>query len=328
MPSIAEIARCAEVSRCTASQILNRSQGHERFSAAVRERVQSIADRLGWTRDSRGLALQQGRTGILALAMNWDARETGLMKSLVGAIERAARRHDRYLLIIGGPVAEAVAAVHSHRCDGVLAIGWNLATADAQALATCPHAVLCRVPEGLSGVDLDLNAGLIRAVSHLHGLGHRRIGFLHAESNEGHDLRWDAVRRAAARLGLASTRMPFPAVASFLSEEEEIARMRTILGGRITEITRCSAVICYNELVAASLISATAGMLRVPDDLSVIGIDDVHAPLVQPPLTCVSFSLQRLAEAAVTQVLRPPGRLRRERLPCGLSVRASCAAPR
>ena len=330
MPSIAEIARRAGVSRCTASLVLNRSRGYQRFSPSVRERVATIAAELGWARDSRGLALQQGRTGVLALALHDHGRETGLSRALIGALERAARHHDQYLMIIGGGIAQTVDAVRSRRCDGAMVVGWNLGPVEQRLLASCNHQVLWNVPADMNGVDMDVAAGLTRAVSHLHGLGHRRLLWLHADINGGHEQRWAVISRAADRLGMGCRRMALPYAAAAdlgADEEHEVAVLRGLLAERMDAVARSSAVICYNELVAISLYAAAAGRLRIPEDLSVIGIDDVHAGLAVPPLTCVAFDLERMAEEAMVRLLQPSPKRRLAKISSGLTVRASCAPP-
>ena len=332
MPSIAEIARNADVSRCAASQILNKSRGYERFSPALQDRVLAIATQLGWAPDSRGLALQQGKTGVLALALPGLGRKTGLVQSLITAIERATRKHDQYLQIIGGSIESAVQAVHSNRCDGVMAIGWNLNPEECQQLLSCNHVTLCQVPQGLRGIALDLHAGLTRAVSHLHSLGHRRFLWLYADINGEHDLRWGICRQTAKSLGMDCERMSIPMPSDLGAEEaDEVAIMRALIAAKIKEISKYTAVICYNELMAIALYAASAGVIRIPEDLSVIGIDDVHASLAVPPMSCVSFNLNKLADDAVLQLLRARGnkavnkaRVSRE-VNSSLSIRQSTA---
>lgn len=324
MPSIAEIARCAEVSRCAASQILNKSRGYQRFSPELQQRVQSIAEELGWARDSRGLALQQGKTGVLALYLRGQGRETGLFQKLISAIERAARKHDQYLQIIGGTVDSAVQAVHSNRCDGVMTVGWNVNGDECKRLQTCNHVSLCHVPEGLSGVTINLQAGLTRAVTHLHSLGHKRILWMYANINGGHQERWDVIRKTAQKFGMRAQRLSIQ-MSPDLGEDEaaEVATMRALIKQELSTIGKYTAVICFNELMAISLYGACLGTIQIPQDLSVIGVDDIYAPLAVPPMTSVSFNLNNLAEEAVLRLLRNKTSPPVHTISSGLSIRES-----
>ena len=328
MPSIAEIARYAEVSRCAASQILNKSRGYQRFSPDLQQRVRTIAEQLGWQPDSRGLALQRGRTGVLALSLQSMGRRTGLMQAIVNAVERAARKHDQYLQIIGGTCTEAVDAVKSNRCDGVMAIGWSLSNNEIEYLKQCNHSILCEVPAGLNGVAFDVSAGLTRAVSYLHSLGHRTLLWLHASINSNNDARYAVCKKIANTFGMQCRNIEFPLDDLYANEYEEVRSMRQALQTLLPEICKTTAVICYNELIAISLFGAGSGIVQFPRDLSVIGVDDVHAPLTVPALTSVSFNLEHMAETAVQQLLdRKPG-LQRNHVDSSLSIRESCAEPR
>lgn len=325
MPSIAEIARHAEVSRCAASQILNKSRGYERFSSALRQHVLHIADQLGWERDSRGLALQQGRTGVLALALpGGAARQTGLMHTIISVVERAARKHDQYLQIIGGSIADAVQAVHSHRCDGVMALGWSVHAEDAQFMRGCNHVCLCSAPDGLNGLALDSSAGLTRAVSHLHSLGHRRILWLYADINDDHQPRYACIQRVADKFNIQCQPLEFHYPGTLgMNEEHEVATMRAVLKKNINEIKKYSAVICFNELLGIALYGALSGMVRIPQDISIIGIDDVYAPLAVPSMTSVSFNLDKMADEAVQMLLHPPQKHQVKYISSALSIRTS-----
>ena len=328
MPSIAEIARCAEVSRCAASQILNKSRGYQRFSPDLQKRVHDIAEQLGWEPDSRGLALQRGRTGVLALSLQSSGRRTGLMQSIISEVERAARKHDQYLQIIGGSIQEAVQAVHSNRCDGVMVIGWNISDDDIQRLSTCNHSILCRVPKQLNGVMLDVDAGLTRAVSYLHSLGHRKILWLNASMNIDNAERYNVCRRIAKTYDVACQQLEFDLFDLRADEYEEVSAMRDVLQTKIPEIAKYTAVICYNELIAISLFSAGAGQIQFPQDISVIGIDDVHAALTVPALTSVSFNIEKMAEEAVHQLLHKQAMRQLTCVDSSLSIRDSCGPRR
>ncbi len=323
VPSIAEIARYADVSRCAASQILNKSKGYERFSPTLRARIEDVASKLGWVRDSRGLALQQGKTGVLALALRWSERANGLQRALISAVEMAMSKRDLHLQIISS-AADALQSIHSNRCDGVLINAWGFSEQDILKFQQVNHAVLCRVPSGMRGVEFDVGQGLIRAVTHLHSLGHRKILWLAADLNSDQNDRYEVIKHTAERFDIGCGKLIIP-TKRISGEAEEIQEIQKGLADKVETLSHETAVICYNEMVAIALYAALAGKRRVPEELSVVSIDDIYAPICVPPLTSVAFNFDRLAEKAVEQLVSEKTKSTLIKDPTDLSIRASTA---
>ena len=150
---------------------------------------------------------------------------------------------------------------------------------------------------GISLLKVDYHHGIRQGVQHLAALGHRNISFISGPMT---------LHSAQSRLSAFSTSLkecgitPDPAwiVEGDHTLEGGIAAMERLLAVK----KRPTAVMCSNDMTAIGVLHKLyrAG-LRVPDDLSVIGFDDIHITEVTiPPLTTIQMSRFELARAAVT----------------------------
>jgi LacI family transcriptional regulator len=174
----------------------------------------------------------------------------------------------------------------------------------------------------------DNEAGAATAVRHLHALGHRRIATVTGmiDSRPGVD-RLRGYRTAIQALGLAY-RDDYVAYGDFYAESGREATARLLA---LAEPP--SAIFAASDLMAIGAVRAAAEAgLRVPDDLSVVGFDDIQlAPHVNPPLTTLRQDKLGLGAAAgdalVARIAGDPDRPSLRALPVELIVRGSTAAP-
>jgi LacI family transcriptional regulator len=181
---------------------------------------------------------------------------------------------------------------------------------------------------GISLLKVDYHRGILQGVRHLAALGHRDIAFISGPLT----LHSAQSRRAAFCASLKECRLaPNPAwiIEGDHTMEGGIASMERLLAGKMP-----TAVMCSNDMTAIGVLHKLyrAG-LRVPDDLSVIGFDDIHISEVTiPPLTTVQMSRFELARAAVTalrtHVEQPQEAKREYNIQTDLIVRESTGAPR
>jgi LacI family transcriptional regulator len=176
---------------------------------------------------------------------------------------------------------------------------------------------------GLPRVLIDSGRGVAEAVDHLAALGHRRLAYLGGPAQSWSDQqRREAVGAAARRHGLA-----VDLLAADLPTHEAGRAAAAAL-----RATGATAVIAFDDLLAQGVMAGLSELgLRVPEDISVIGCDDVLGAATWPPLTTVS---NRSAEAGrsalgmlVDLVTGGTPRDRRAVLDTGLVVRRSTAAP-
>jgi LacI family transcriptional regulator len=186
-----------------------------------------------------------------------------------------------------------------------------------------PLIVLNRAVTDVPCVVTDNPRGMRRAVEHLAELGHRRITYLAGpEASWADGIRWRSLREAALELDLQVRRIgpSPPTVGGGAQAAAEFAGNPT------------SAVIAYNDRVAIGAIRALMSMgARVPEDVSVVGFDNIYAAdLVTPPLTTVAAPLRAMGRTAVRNLLAivrgaRPRAQEPVSLPCKLVVRQSTA---
>jgi LacI family transcriptional regulator len=170
--------------------------------------------------------------------------------------------------------------------------------------------VVAPAPRGLEvpHVAVDDLAGVVEGLQHLHGLGHRAIAWAgpHGEPGSYPMLRqqkyveWMESRGIQPKLLYANRPEEMA--------EQPVGRRAMALAGPLAEgISEESptAVLAYCDEWALGVYGACARLgLRIPDDLSVIGVDDVHAAAAMPALTTISLELYRVGERAVERLAR------------------------
>lgn len=157
--------------------------------------------------------------------------------------------------------------------------------------------------EGQSSVMLDAAAGVAAALRHVKDLGHRHVLYLgiRERGNVWSSDRIKAFEQATATLGLAGRvgLLGFdeptpPTVDAIIARDRKAIRESPHLLGDAT------AVLCYNDNMGLALCSVLGERgVRVPDDISVVGFDDLSATCSIPPLTTISHMLPEMGVAAV-----------------------------
>ena len=197
--------------------------------------------------------------------------------------------------------------------DGIIAIDTHLAR--PLPLPTILIAGHTDLPD-IANVMLDHELAARLALEHLHGLGHRKIVFMKGQSvSTDTELRWQATARVARELGLAfDEQLTVELTIDSTSPEASYPPIHDLLEAR----RDFTAILCFNDVSAMGSIRALhdAG-LRVPEDVSVFGFDDIqsasfHVPsltTIRQPLktmgsTAADALLQKLAGATLPSILR------------------------
>jgi len=310
-PGMLDVARLAGVSHQTVSRVLN---GHPSVRPETRAKVQAAIRELGYRRNSAARALATARSSTIGLLTASSSR-SGPVSTLV-AVEEAARAAGMYVSVVGlsvydpSSVRDALDHFLDQGVEGIIAIAPvqdAVQAAEAVALDLPVVVVAPTVADGRSlHVAVDQRQGARAAVRHLLELGHTRIAHVAGPSA------WlDAAERAAGwREELACVGLPpGPILAGDWTAAGGYAA-----GGRLLAEPGPTAVFAANDLTALGLVRAVSeGGLRVPEDLSVVGFDDIEAAAyARPPLTTVRQDFGELGRAAVRLLL---GRLAGEQQP-------------
>lgn len=302
-PTSRDVARHANVSQATVSLVLG-GKWHGRVSARTAENVRSAARDLGYRPNlsARSLRLGRARTALLvvpALTHDYFAHvHTGAA--------RVATEHDFGVVLYPSPegIGPAVDPFGSARAalDGVIAS--SMAPGALAALrddGQLPLVMLDSDPADSScaaTVNLDIADGMRQAAGHLLELGHRRIAHLGAAVDSWtFDVRARALHETLA--GTAGAVVHTERCA--LTVEDALPAAARALSSR----PRPTALVCDDDLLAAGACKAArrAG-LRVPEDLSVTGFDDLSlATALEPELTTVRLPAEEVGAAGMRALL-------------------------
>ncbi|WP_338702937.1 LacI family DNA-binding transcriptional regulator [Streptomyces sp. Q6] len=336
---IKDVARAAGVSVGTVSNVINRP---ETVADETRSRVLAVIDRLGYVRSESARQLRAGRSRIMGLLV-LDMGNPFFVDVARGA-ERAAREAGLGVMVCNSAQsaseeAEYLSLFAEQRVRGVL-----LTPAEATGRTVeqfrrhdIPFVLVDRVAEGATECSVsvdDVNGGAL-AVSHLVDAGHRRIAYVSGPPalNQVEDRRQGALR------ALDEAGLPATALRELPTDRLDVAAGRDA-GARLLGLSaRPTAVFCANDLLALGVLqSLYAAGVRVPEDVAIVGYDDIEfAAAAAVPLTSVRQPAVTMGALAAELLLDEidaadhPGRRHEHRrvvLQPELVVRGSSLGPR
>ena len=300
-PTIYDVARAAGVAPSTVSRALSKPG---RVSWKTAEHVRKVADELGYRSVRRDVPLSSRGTGVLAMIVA-DIGNPVFVGMIRGA-EREAAQHGLTLAMVEAQESqdiEQLAITHLEATvDGFVLSSSRLPDTAIRALAKrMPVVVLNRTVGEVASVASDNVRAIKKATEHLVGHRHGAICYLAGpEASFANGMRWRGLREAGMELDLQVRR-----VGPFLPTIRGGAEAADAWLARPT-----TAVIAYNDLMAIGFMQAvTAAGLGVPQDVSVIGFDNiVDAGLVEPGLTTIAAPLVSLGATAVAYLARSTSR--------------------
>jgi LacI family transcriptional regulator len=307
--SIREVAAKAGVSTATVSHVLNGTRGSK---PATRQRVLDAIQELGYSRNQAGRDLARGRSSLLGLIIS-DIRNP-FFPEVTAAFQEQALINNMDALVLNTNydaqrTLNSVRRVMELQVPGVAVLTSQIDPAIVDMLAenniSAVYLDLGRVDTCISNIVLDYEHGIREALDHLTKLGHRRIAYiggpLHLNSAQR---RKNAFLESAVQMGLEA---PVTIDADFTVKGGYYACAKLLNGSSPT------AIVAGNDLTAIGILHrAYDGGLRVPDDLSVVGFDDIlFAEFTQPALTTVSvprIEIGRVAFQALWTTMADPSR--------------------
>ena len=296
---IRTVAALAKVSIATVSRTIN---GSPAVSERLSKRVWQAIEQLNYFPNTHARSLVSGRSRLLGIIV--ENITNPFFPELIQSFEEIAVAHGYEILVSSSNsdpaiLTKCVRRMLERKVEGVAVLTFGEEEPVLDQLAT--HNVPLVLAEfkladpKSSTIVLDYSTGMREAVNHLVGLGHRRIGFL-AGPRTIHSA---VTRRNDFHAAMQSAGLPV--------EEPWIIECDHTLRGGVAGFERLQAlgsrptgVICSNDMTAIGVLRAVymAG-LRVPQDLSVIGLDDIDfAEFTLPPLTTIRLSRADLARAA------------------------------
>ncbi|HCF25485.1 MULTISPECIES: LacI family DNA-binding transcriptional regulator [unclassified Novosphingobium] len=335
-PTSFDIAYLAGVSQPTVSRAL---RGSRSVSLATRQRIEQIARELNYSVDKNASSLRSQRSNTIALLFFEDPTPDGaninpFFLAMLGAITRATANRGLDLLISFQKMEDDwhVRYQDSHRADGLILLGYGDYTVYTERLRQLVESDTDFVRWGAVGdEDIGITVGSDnfgagqQAGEHLIGLGRRRIAFI-GQADEHYPEFADRYRGLCAALDEAGLPIDPALQVGALSSEEDGRRATEALLARGIAF---DAVFAASDLIAIGAIHAlTEAGLRVPQDIAVMGFDDIPAAsLTSPPLTTLMQDLKAGGDLLVETLIAqfegrdPPA----PTIPARLVVRRSTA---
>jgi len=331
---IRTVAALAKVSIATVSRTIN---GSPAVSDRLSKRVWQAIEQLKYFPNTHARSLVSGRSRLFGIIV--ENITNPFFPELIQSFEEVAVAHGYEILVSSSNsdpaiLTTCVRRMLERKVEGVamLTFGEEEPVLDQLALHDIPLvlAEFKLADPKTSTILLDYTTGLKAAVDHLAGLGHRKIGFLAGP----HTIHSAITRMNDFQTAMEAARLPIEK--AWVIESDHTLRGGVAGFERLQSFEKGpTAVICSNDITAIGVLRAAymAG-LRVPQDLSVVGLDDIDfAEFTLPPLTTIRLSRAELARAAFEALRQqaeatPGAKIQREFLvSTSLVVRGSTAAP-
>jgi LacI family repressor for deo operon, udp, cdd, tsx, nupC, and nupG len=307
-PSINAVAERAGVSIATVSRVLNDSKpvGRE-----TRERVEAAVAELGFRASAFGRNLARARSNLLLVLVPDLANP--FYAQIVQGVESVARQRGYKIILAdtaGDPLPHTTGldAVHDRLADGVI----SLAHVDEsepvlEALRRVPW-VACSeyIPDsGIPYVSIDHRQAAVDAVQYLLNRGHRRIALIAADET----FRWARQRHEGYAEALARAGVPIDPALVRIVPGTDFALGAQEAGALLSLQSPPTAVFAVSDTLAIGAIKALrrAGR-RVPDDIAVVGFDNIPlSEVFEPGLTTIGQPMRELGAAATEMLLERLG---------------------
>jgi DNA-binding LacI/PurR family transcriptional regulator len=303
--NIGKIAKRAKVSTATVSRTIN---GSDKVTAATAERVWRVVRSMGYRPNSYARALVSGRSRMLGLIISDIVNP--FFPELVRSFEDIALKNG-YEVIVANTgydperMAHSVSRMLERQVEGVAVItsemGENFVTQMAERRIPMVFLDTARVGPRVSKIKVDYSRGIGEAVEHIVNLGHKRIAFISGPT----ELRSAETRRSAFLKCLHHY--------DVLPDKNYIQIGNHRIDGGEAAMERLlalphppTAVLTSNDLTAMGVLRAIhKARLRVPEDISVVGFDDIEfSEFTQPALTTVRLSRTEVADKAFSALAK------------------------
>jgi DNA-binding LacI/PurR family transcriptional regulator len=322
--TIRDVARQAQVSVATVSRALT---SPDLVRATTRERVLAVAADLGYQPNLAARGLITGKTGNIGIVVP-DLNNpffTGVLKG----VQNQARMASHAVFVADSdedPAAEEqLVRAMAKQVDGVILCSPGIDEQQVRELADATTLVLLnRRMRGVPAALMNSGSGLRQVIDHLVALGHHRIAYLNGpRTSWSNKERRRGLRVAVQRHDVDLVDMgPFPPRYEGGLQAADLAMAENV-----------TAIVAYNDIMALGVLARLRDRgVRVPDDVSLTGFDDLmFGALCQPPLTTVAMPVVPAGRLAVDLLLdrlaNRDAEVRQDELDTQLIVRATTAPP-
>jgi len=304
--TLMDVAREADVSVGTVSRVLNHREGHIKISEATQNQVIEAARKLGYQPNIFATALRTQRSGVIGAIV----RDIGdpFLSLLAKEIQKKVREHGLNLLLANAEydldqAGKHIAYMHSHFFDGLLLIGdipGDFAIINELRKSGTPYVTVARGQSADAPiVNIDEKKGVYMGISYLRDLGHKDIAFISDLRHGGVKEREEYFQNYYKKNSLFLNK---DYVKTCHSERKEaVACAQRLLSLQQPP----TAIFCATDLAAIGTMFSVLRMgLRIPEDVSVLGFDDIEISSdFYPALSTVRQPVGVMAEKAVNLLM-------------------------
>ena len=302
--SLATLSRHLGLSAAAISRVLNRAPAARSIPPATQERIFAAARQFNYRPNILARSLRRGRSmtvGVLVPEVS-----EGYTTLVLAGLEQGLLQAGYFFFLLSHHhreelVTRSQSMMLERAVDGLVAIDTLLPSRTSLPTVTvsCPG-----MHEGVTNIALNHLHAADLAIKHLAGLGHRRVAIIKGQSfSSDTEPRWAAIRRAAENAGLTLDEKLIAQIdGDAPGHEPGYFAAQRLLASNVS----FTALFAFNDVSAIGAIRALrdAG-LRVPQDVSVVGFDDVQSAAFQnPPLTTVRQPLRTMGMVAAETIVR------------------------
>ncbi len=329
--SIKDVAREAGVSHATVSRAL---RGSPLISPPTTARVQAMADKMGYSVNAVARSLVTGRTYTIGVVVTSIADP--FVGGVIAGIEAFANERGYSTILAtchADPEIEKrmVGNLRERSVDGILVTSSRVGEEYSSLLSQMKVPIVLlnnqRPGDYAYSVTIDNAGSAQQAVEHLLALGHRRIAYI------GHASGYASERDRRQGYETALTQAGVPLEPAWILQADSSPESGTQAAALLhSMLPRPTAIFCYNDITALGVLAyARENGLRVPQDWSVVGFDDLFlSQHLHPPLTTVRQPMLEMSRAAAEVLLgliAGEETAARLQMPGQLVIRQSTASP-
>ena len=305
--TIVDVAKAAGVSAGTASRVINQRDGDIKISESTRTFVLEAARQLGYHPNPFASALRTQRTGVIGVIVR-DICDP-FLSLLAREIQKAARAQAMDVLLAHAEydleqVGNHIAYMHSHLFDGLLLLGdipGDLAIIEELARSETPFVSVARGSSAnLPMVNIDEKMGVYQGIEYLRSLGHEKIAFIGNLLHGGVKEREEHFKNYFQDNSLNLNGDYLKLCGNGRADALVCAQSLLSLPEPPT------AIFCATDLAAYGATNGALRMgLRVPEDISILGFDDIEGSAeAYPPLTTIRQPVGEMAVNAVRLLMK------------------------
>ncbi len=301
--TVKDVAKKAGVSVATVSYVIN--DGPRPVTDETRNKVLQAIGELDYQPNALARGLVSGKTASIAVII--PQITDPFFPEFVQGVESIASK-ERYSVFLcntensAEKEMEYIATLAGKQVDGIILCGTRLGQEQLSQVSKIHKVamVTSRVPRGSAAVSTPGEIGLYETTSHLIGLGHQTIGHL------GFNLPDDSTRSDGYRRALRENGIGVDENRVVIVSKAGIETGRRAAKQLLDQAPDITAISCYNDLLAIGVLQACKELgIRVPQDMAVVGFDDIRlASLVTPALTTMHVARHKLGEIVMELLLR------------------------